>query len=97
MPFQPGQSGNPGGRPKVENIVKRIARNHTEKAINKLVTLLESTDERIQIAAAQAILDRGYGKPAQAIVGGDDEDNPISLIQKIERSIVRSNNPDSNG
>jgi hypothetical protein len=84
MAFQPGQSGNPGGRPKVENIVKRIARNHTEKAINKLATLLDSADERIQIAAAQALLDRGYGKPAQAIVGGDEEDNPVKTVTRIE-------------
>lgn len=30
------------------------------------------------------IADRIDGKPAQAIVGGDDDDNPISIINRIE-------------
>lgn len=33
-------------------------------------------------------MDRGWGKPAQAIVGGDDDDSPLKLIHKIERVIV---------
>lgn len=37
-----------------------------------------------ETAAAREVGDRLDGKPAQAIVGGDDDDNPISLVQKIE-------------
>jgi hypothetical protein len=55
----PGQSGNPGGRPK--GIAAR-AREHTDKAIEVLVDGMNSDDERVQIAAAKEILDRGYGK-----------------------------------
>ena len=34
------------------------------------------------------IADRLDGKPAQSIVGGDEDDNPINLIHRIERVIV---------
>ncbi|MCW5676285.1 MAG: hypothetical protein KIT15_17050 [Xanthobacteraceae bacterium] len=37
-----------------------------------------------ETAAAREIGDRLDGKPAQAIVGGDEDDNPISLVTKIE-------------
>lgn len=41
-----------------------------------------------RVAAAEALLSRGWGKPAQAIVGGDEEDNPVKLLHRIERVIV---------
>lgn len=46
-------------------------------------------------AAAREIGDRLDGKPAQAIVGGDEDDSPINVVHKIERVIVRPSN--SNG
>lgn len=78
MPFQPGQSGNPGGRPKGEAKVRSAAREHTETAIGVLVASMSDDDARVRLAAAQAILDRGWGKPAQAI-GGDPEGVPVSM------------------
>lgn len=58
-PFKPGQSGNPGGRPKG---IAAIARKHTDKAMEVLTEAMNSADERVKIAAAKEILDRGYGK-----------------------------------
>jgi len=69
MPFKPGQCGNPGGRPKADVRVKELARAHTEQAIQTLVDAL--SNERTSVAAAVALLDRGWGKPAQAITGED--------------------------
>lgn len=37
-----------------------------------------------ETAAAREIGDRLDGKPAQAIVGGEDDDNPIKLVTKVE-------------
>ena len=39
-PFQKGHSGNPGGRPKVVAEVKELARTHTGKAIETLVSIM---------------------------------------------------------
>jgi hypothetical protein len=78
--FQPGVSGNPTGRPKENAEVKTLARSHSKEAVEKLVALMRSSaDERTIIAACNSILDRGLGKPAQAITGGDDDDQPIRV------------------
>lgn len=64
-PFQPGQSGNPGGRPKEEIRVKELARQHTVAAVDTLVKGLKAKGERTRVAAAEALLDRGWGKATQ--------------------------------
>lgn len=77
--------------------IRSLARAHTATAINTLVGIMnqEEAAPAARVAAANAILDRGWGKPAQPI-DGDGEGGPI-LIEKVERLIVRPNapNPDS--
>lgn len=72
--FQKGQSGNPGGRPKAVKALMEQARAHTAKAIAALVLALD--DPKTRVPAAVALLDRGYGKPAQP-VDGDGEGGAI--------------------
>ena len=70
-PFQKGQSGNPGGRPKVVAEVRELAREHTSKAVETLVSIMTNTKAApaARVSAANALLDRGYGKPPQHITG----------------------------
>lgn len=62
-PFQPGQSGNLNGRPRGH--AKALARKHTPEAIEALVAALQCPKERV--AAAVALLDRGWGRPTQPV------------------------------
>jgi hypothetical protein len=67
MAFSKGQSGNPGGRPKAVVGVAMVARENCPRAIERLAELMDSDDERVAVAACNAVLDRGLGKPAQSI------------------------------
>ena len=67
--FAPGTSGNPGGRPKDEARVAELARSYTNEAIETLVDLMRNgREERVRGTAAQALLDRGWGKPKVEVI-----------------------------
>jgi hypothetical protein len=70
--------------------IRSLARKHTSKAVNVLAGIMksESHPAAARVSAAQALLDRGWGKAAQPLTGGDDEDNPLKVIARIERVIV---------
>jgi hypothetical protein len=38
--------------------------------------------------AAKEVADRMDGKAPQAIIGGDEDDNPVNVVARIERVIV---------
>ena len=71
-PWRAGQSGNPQGRPPAPVDIAAMAREHGPKCISVVAKLLEDPDAKIRLAAATALLDRGYGRPAQAVTAADD-------------------------
>lgn len=70
-----GVSGNPGGRPKVVEEVRSLARQHTVDAVNALVSALKRQGERV--AAAKVLLAYGYGPPVQAVEVAAPADRPV--------------------
>lgn len=81
-PFPKGVSGNPGGRPKEVAEVRDLARQHTEEAIRTLVTIMRmGTPDRARAAAAEALLDRGWGRPMQPAEMSGPGGAPLHLIQ----------------
>lgn len=62
MPFKPGQSGNPGGRPKG---LAAEARRLGDRALKVVEEALFDEDRKVQLAAANIVFDRGWGKPVQ--------------------------------
>jgi len=91
MAFKKGASGNPGGRPKVEGEIREIAQLNGPAAIRRLVQLMNDRDKRVALAACNAILDRGYGRPQQAIQVKDDYDMKerflATLLEARERHL----------
>jgi hypothetical protein len=73
-PFQPGQSGNPGGRPRVIAELRELARAHAPEAVAELARLAkDAKSETARIAAIKELLDRAYGKPTQFVAAENDE------------------------
>ena len=58
--FKPGQSGNPGGRPKGFAEVRELARHHTVAAIEKLVSIMTIRD---QARASSRTSANPFGRP----------------------------------
>jgi len=90
--WRQGQSGNPSGRPKVIGYIRDLARERTEEAIGTLLDVMRNQDapSAARVAAAEAMLSRGWGKPTQPFAG-DDEAPPIT---HIIREIVDPRNID---
>jgi hypothetical protein len=80
--------------PKSITEIRSLARSHTRTALNVLVGVMRNTKAAApaRIAAANAILDRGWGKTTQAIESG--EEGALELIHRIERVIVSPENSD---
>ena len=80
--FPKGQSGNPGGRPRDEKKVAELARSYTREAIETLAELMRSgNEERVRGTAAQALLDRGWGKPKVEVVS--DEAGYVQALKAV--------------
>ena len=63
--------------------IRSLARSHTKKAIEVLGGILANGKrDADRIAAANALLDRGWGKAAQAITGADGEGPVVINIKK---------------
>lgn len=99
-PWKTGQSGNPGGRPKKTEEMRsaeELARKHSPEAIQALIIAMRTAEtDRDRIHAAEIILDRGWGKPAQTsnvnvskksiLELSDDELISIIASERSERS-----------
>ena len=81
MPFKKGQSGNPGGRPKAEKEVVEAARAAGPRCVEVLVDLLDHNDSRVRMAAAEQLLNRGFGKPKAQIEAEMNNEIQIRFVE----------------
>jgi hypothetical protein len=85
---RPGSGRKAGVPNKVGKDIRALARVYTAEAVETLVSIMrdKSAPPQARAMAADKLLDRGWGKPAQTIVG--DTENPLQLKTKIEIVIV---------
>lgn len=82
---------------KTPSDIRSLARSHTETALNVLAGIMRQDEApaAARVAAANSLLDRGWGKPTQPIAG--DDNAPAVKLETIVRTIVDPRNPDSEG
>ena len=84
QPWQPGQSGNPRGRPKkiIEPLLRKLAQSDPDgKGViaERLALKLVQMALRGNVKAMSMLLDRYDGKVADVVEGGDEK-RPLRLI-----------------
>lgn len=86
-PFQPGKSGNAGGRPRKteeERTLEQMCRDKTPDALGVLIQIMESGEqERNRMTAAMAIIERGYGKAVQPTTIGNPDGSKMDMHMTV--------------
>ncbi len=65
--------------------IRAALQKHGEELVRALLALCKSDDERVRLGAITAALDRGWGKPAQALQIKGDPDSPVIFNLRLER------------
>jgi hypothetical protein len=86
-PFKAGESGNPGGRPKRTAEELDLIAACKERAPEALAVIAgimtKGENERNRLAAANAIIERGYGKPVQPVEASGPNGGPIETVTTV--------------
>lgn len=92
--FAKGQSGNPSGRAKMPAEIRDILSSNSEKAVKAIVKFMDDDDPRVALRAAEALLDRTYGKPqlmAETIsFSVPDDCNDAGALLALHASLLRA-------
>lgn len=81
--FTPGQSGNPGGRPKACEHVRGLIAKQGDKIVAGLIKIALDTkeDPKARIMAKRELLDRWLGKAPQQFDDGKGGPLVVKLVQ----------------
>lgn len=82
-PWKPGQSGNPGGRPK-RDIAAEISRSIFERDAEAIQRVLAAELRKGNYRAFTALADRAYGKPHQSLDPSAGVGDNSSVCIRIE-------------
>lgn len=87
-PIQKGMVLNPTGRPKDVGKVRELAKQFTREALETIVDLMLCPDEKgsVRLAAAEAILSRGWGRPEQSV---NVTHNEVPIEQRTTYDLIR--------
>jgi hypothetical protein len=81
------QKGTPN---KATAEIKALAQEYGAEAIEALANALRSSDPKVAIMAANALLDRGYGKPAQTLTSDPEKplQHNVAVVDAFTRRIA---------
>ena len=88
------KGGRPPGRSNVATVAARrtlgeLAREHTQEALETVLQVMRTGETHaIRLAAANVILDRGYGRPQAAVLVKDGREDEMAGYQQRSRAAV---------
>ncbi len=68
--------------------IRAALQKHGEELVRALLALCKSDDERVRLGAITAALDRGWGKPAQALQIKGDPDSPVVFNLRLGEGLA---------
>lgn len=81
-PWQPGQSGNPGGLSKEQAHLRKLLNKKLPDLGERLLRLCYSEDEKMSLAAIKEVFDRTIGRPKES-VSVETSESVAALLAKI--------------
>jgi len=79
MPFEPGKSGNPSGKPKKSNPASMAAKEYALEAIKFQYDTMSNPEEKTEnrLKASEYLITRAWGKPTESVEVSGIDGNPI--------------------
>ncbi|UEM06359.1 hypothetical protein JL101_013290 [Skermanella rosea] len=93
MKWVKGVSGNPGGRPKLEVNIRNLAQQNSMEALETLVEVMRTGKPGERLIAANAILDRAYGRPTQSVEMSGSRETLVDLLVSLNTSSTANASP----
>lgn len=100
-PFPKGVSGNPAGRPKsrpfreaLDRAIKAASEGDEAISLDDIARALLVKAKTGDVPAIKELAERYDGKVAQAIIGGDEDDPAINVVNRIEIVAANGNSQD---
>jgi len=96
--FKPGESGNPGGRPKAFKAFREACQSHLDEVLETWISVLRDpvADTFARLKAGEHIAAYAVGKPPQAVTIEDPDGTVKTLADLIrEASIAGANETDA--
>lgn len=82
---RPGAGRKPGRVSKIKRDLAEMAKDYGDGALSTLAQIMADTQQpaSARVSAANALLDRGYGKPVQGVHVSDPSGGPVKLITRV--------------
>lgn len=85
-PFEPGKSGNPGGKPKKLEALAASIREFDDELRDKLLSIARDAEPKDATAAIKLLWSYAHGLPRQVVTDADGNAVSLGLVILPERT-----------